>query len=58
MPEHKCNGENPLVPGIVEVIDIKDETPDVKSFFVRCAGGGVPFDVIPGQLVMVSILPV
>lgn len=33
MSEHKCNCENPLVPGIVEVIDIKDETPDVKSFF-------------------------
>lgn len=58
MSEHKCNCENPLVPGIVEVIDIKDETPDVKSFFVRNIGGGVPFDVMPGQLGMVSLLPV
>ncbi len=57
MTEHKCNCENPLVPGIVEVVDIKDETYDVKSFFVRKPGGGVPFNVMPGQLAMVSLVP-
>ncbi|MGR6835516.1 FAD/NAD(P)-binding protein [Syntrophomonas erecta] len=55
---HKCNCENPLVPGIVEVIDIVDETPDVKSFYVKSENGGVPFNIIPGQLAMVSMVPV
>lgn len=57
---HKCNGEskNPLVPGIVEVVDIIDETPDVKTFCVQQPGGGIPFAVMPGQLAMVSLLPV
>lgn len=57
MPD-KCNCENPLVPGIVEVFAIKEETPDVKSFFVRKPEGGLPFNVMPGQLAMVSLIPV
>ncbi len=57
MPEHKCNCDNPLVPSIAEVFDIKDETGDVKSFFVRKPDGGVPFNVMPGQLAMVSLVP-
>lgn len=55
---HKCNCENPLIPGVVEVIDIVDETPDVKTFYVKSPDGGVPFDVMPGQLAMVSLVPV
>lgn len=56
---HKCECEQPLVPVIVEVVDIKDETPDIKSFFVKNPGGqGLPFDVAPGQCAMVSYLPV
>jgi len=43
---------------MVEVIDIIDETSDVKSFLVRKPEGGVPFDVMPGQLAMVSLVPV
>ncbi len=50
----KCSCEQPLVPVMVEVIDIKDETPDVKSFYCRKTEGGVPFDVKPGQCAMVS----
>lgn len=53
----KINLENPLVPSIVEVIEIVDETPDVKSFYVK-SEDGVPFNVMPGQLAMVSLLPV
>jgi NAD(P)H-flavin reductase len=52
----KINLENPLVPIIVEVIDIVDETPDVKTFYVK-SENGVPFDVMPGQLAMVSLVP-
>lgn len=55
--EHKCNCDNPLVPHIVEVFDIKDETSDIRSFFVRSPGGGLPFDIIPGQLGMLSHVP-
>ncbi|CFX19045.1 Cytochrome-c3 hydrogenase, gamma subunit [Syntrophomonas zehnderi OL-4] len=58
--DHKCTcDEQPLVPTIVEVIDIIDRTPDIKSFFVRNAdGSGLPFQVAPGQCSMVSLLPV
>ena len=49
--------ENPLIPSMVEVIEIVDETPDVKTFYVRSADG-VPFNVMPGQLAMVSHVPV
>ncbi|MDD3852165.1 MAG: FAD/NAD(P)-binding protein [Syntrophomonadaceae bacterium] len=51
-----CSCENPLVPQIVEVIKIVEETPDVKTFYVQ-KDNGVPFDVMPGQLAMVSLLP-
>lgn len=54
---HNCNCENPLVPQIVEIVRIIDETPDVKTFHVR-QEDGVPFEVKPGQLAMVSLLPV
>ena len=55
--DHKCTcSEQPLVPTIVEVIDIIDRTPDVKSFFVRNVdGNGLPFQVAPGQCGMVSM---
>ncbi len=54
---HKNSSENPLVPQIVEVVKIIDETPDVKTFYVRDESG-VPFNVMPGQLAMVSMLPI
>ena len=49
--------ENPMIPHIVEVIDIIDETPDVKNFLVKAENGGVPFNVMPGQLAMLSLIP-
>jgi NAD(P)H-flavin reductase len=45
------------VPSILKVVDIVDETSDVKNFFVT-AENGLPFRVLPGQLCMVSLLPV
>lgn len=58
--DHKCTcSEQPLVPCIVEVVDIIDRTPDVKSFFVKNVdGNGLPFQVAPGQCGMVSHLPI
>lgn len=58
MPDNCTCGERPLIPVVVEVIDIKDDTPDVKSFYCRKPEGGVPFDIKPGQCAMVSYLPV
>jgi hypothetical protein len=31
----ECKYKNPLVPTVAEVVDIKDETSDVKTFYVR-----------------------
>jgi NAD(P)H-flavin reductase len=50
-----CNCEQPLVPHIVEVIDIVEETPDVKSFYVKNPAGGLPYQVMPGQCSMLSL---
>ena len=50
-----CNCEQPLVPHIVEVIDIVEETPDVKSFYVKSPAGGLPYQVMPGQCSMLSL---
>jgi hypothetical protein len=44
-----CNCEQPLVPHIVEVIDIVEETPDVKSFYVKSPSGGLPYQVQPAN---------
>ena len=54
--QHNHDG-NPLVPTMMEVYAIKDETPDVKTFFLR-SEQGLPFNVMPGQLAMVSSVPV
>lgn len=55
---YSCNRSgNPLVPQIVNVVDIFDETSDVKTFCVTTENG-IPFKVKPGQLCMVSMLPV
>jgi NAD(P)H-flavin reductase len=56
MSDH-CTCDNPLVPSTVRVVDIIDETYDVKNFYVT-TDSGIPFKVKPGQLCMVSLLPV
>jgi NAD(P)H-flavin reductase len=49
--------ENPLVPTIVKVVNIIEETYDVKTFYAT-TDNDIPFKVKPGQLCMVSLLPV
>ncbi len=49
--------EHPLVPVVGEIIKIIEETPDVKTFHVTTENGK-PFTPMPGQLAMVSLLPV
>lgn len=48
---------NPLLPVVGKIIKIVDETPDVKTFHVTTEQGK-PFTPMPGQLGMLSLLPV
>lgn len=52
----QCNCDNPLVPALVKVIHIIEETPDIKTFYVSTIDGKKPFIPQPGQLGMVSLL--
>lgn len=52
-----CKG-NPLVPQVVKVIKITRETPDVKTFRIQTMDGKKPFDPLPGQLAMISVIGV
>lgn len=44
-----------LIPKIGVVTDIRQDTPDVKTFRVLTPDGTKPFDHMPGQCAMVSI---
>ena len=49
-----CKG-NPLVPQVSKVIEIRDETSDVKTFREQTLDGTRPFLPMPGQLGMWSV---
>ncbi|MFY9273363.1 MAG: hypothetical protein WAO37_10210, partial [Thermacetogeniaceae bacterium] len=49
--------KNPLVPMLGTITKIIDETPDVKTFHVTTPNGK-PFTPKPGQLAMLSLIPV
>ena len=54
---HGCaKGERPLVPQVCKVIEITEETPDVKSFRLQTLDGEKPWDCEPGQLGMFGLL--
>ena len=44
-----------LIPQIGVVTDIRQDTPDVKTFRVNALEGGKVFEHIPGQCAMLSI---
>ncbi|HSW34976.1 MAG TPA: FAD/NAD(P)-binding protein [Candidatus Limnocylindrales bacterium] len=51
------SSNNPLMLQKAIILDIHDETPDIKTF--RVAGqNGLPFDFMPGQCAMISLPPV
>jgi len=55
---HGCaKGERPLIPQVCKVLQITEETPDVKSFKIVTLDGRKPFDCEPGQLGMLGLLP-
>ncbi|MEG0750739.1 MAG: FAD/NAD(P)-binding protein [Oscillospiraceae bacterium] len=53
--EHVCHC-NPLIPEVCRITDIKQETPDVKTFRIQTKDGSKPFSPLPGQLGMISLL--
>ena len=44
-----------LIPQVGVVTDIRQDTPDVKTFRVNALEGGKVFEHIPGQCAMLSI---
>lgn len=44
-----------LIPQVVNVVDIRVETPDVKTFRILTPEGKKPFEHIPGQCAMLSV---
>ena len=44
-----------LIPQVGIITDIREETPDVKTFRVNAPGGGKLFEHMPGQCAMLSI---
>jgi NAD(P)H-flavin reductase len=54
--DHDCSCQkNALVPSVCRVVEVTEETGDVKSFKVQTLEGGRPFDFLPGQLGMFGI---
>jgi len=49
------NNKEALIPKLGIITDIRDETPDVKTFSVTALNGGVVFPHMPGQCAMLSI---
>ena len=50
-----CNHNEPLIPKLGLITDIREETPDVKTFRVIAPGGGIIFPYKPGQCAMLSV---
>ena len=44
-----------LIPQVAVITDIRQETPDVKTFRVNAVGGGKLFEHMPGQCAMVCV---
>ena len=58
MHECKCNPgfmRDTLIPQVGIITDIREETPDVKTFRVNAPGSGKLFEHMPGQCAMVCV---
>jgi len=49
------NRNESLIPKLGIITDIRQETPDVKTFRVTAPGGGIVFPYLPGQCAMLSV---
>ena len=56
--KHDCarSGE-PYIPIVCKIIQITEETKDVKTFRIQKPDGTKPFSSEPGQLAMLSPIP-
>lgn len=45
----------PLIPQIAEIVSVRTDTPDIKTFTLTLPGGGKPFSHRPGQCAMLSL---
>ena len=57
---HECScfpgfEHDALIPQVGVITDIREETPDVKTFRVNAPGGGKIFEHMPGQCAMVCV---
>ena len=57
---HECScfpgfEHDTLIPQVGVITDIREETPDVKTFRVNAPGGGKIFEHMPGQCAMVCV---
>jgi len=55
MTEKRAVQADPLVPMVGVITDIRQDTPDVKTFRAEAPGGGKCFEHMPGQCAMLSI---
>lgn len=57
MLAQQINGSivNPFLPNIARVVNIRQETGDIRTFELRFLDGELDFDFIPGQFVEVSV---
>ncbi len=54
---HECaRGGEPYIPKVCKIIDIVQETSDVKTFRIQTPEGTRPFESKPGQLAMLSFM--
>ncbi|MDD3396400.1 MAG: FAD/NAD(P)-binding protein [Acidaminococcaceae bacterium] len=50
-----CQKQDVLLPQVVKITKIRQDTPDVKTFFVEKLCGGKPFEHLPGQCAIISV---
>ena len=50
-----CKSPDPLIPEIGVITEIRNETPDVKTFMLKTKNGKKAFDHLPGQCAMLSV---
>ncbi len=56
--DHSCaRAAAPLVPQVCQIVDIVQETADVKSFKISTLDGQKPFASLPGQCGILSFIP-
>ena len=50
-----CHDNDPLMPKVAVITNIRRDTPDVTTFRIENQEGGKPFDFMPGQCAMISV---